>query len=390
MNNQNLESRDHLRANAAMSDQEVLLQRSNIMSTPAFSSSSKELTRKVCAGYQHLSMTLTRYKRRAEWLSQLNTLHGRFAGLLDLTSMIETYSAWLMSLVEHDLLAYHNPDRQRTHLFCSIHGPARRQLLEETEVILAHLATGRVTDIRHRGFHLAIFEVNHHQERGILFILRQRSGFELWEWFLVCETMEVLKENLQRGLEYEELYEQARRDSLTGLANRRVLEERLETFLEIARRHGHPLTLASMDLDHFKQINDTFGHARGDEVLQQIGRVLAGNIRNSDLLVRMGGDEFMLVLPDTDREAARRLVKRLTAAVEKLDLASSGQKLGISIGLSQWRPQYSKEEWLQRADESLYQVKGNKRVRAAGGRARQDSVFLSAIGAPLLRKIGGR
>jgi diguanylate cyclase (GGDEF)-like protein len=163
---------------------------------------------------------------------------------------------------------------------------------------------------------------------------------------------------------YEDLFAQARRDMLTGLDNRRVFEERIGAMLETARRHNRPITVASMDLDHFKQINDTLGHAAGDTALQMVAKALTGMVRNSDLLVRMGGDEFVLVLPDTGIDAARLLAERLCGAVDGLALnAGDGSRLGVSIGLVQWSPEMSKDEWLQRADEVLYQAKKTGRCR---------------------------
>jgi len=163
---------------------------------------------------------------------------------------------------------------------------------------------------------------------------------------------------------YEDLFAQARRDILTGLDNRRVFEERIGSLLESARRQDRPITVASMDLDHFKQVNDNLGHAAGDIALQRVAKVMTEMVRNSDLLVRMGGDEFVLVLPDTALDAARLLAERLCAAVDGLDInAGNGSKLGMSIGIVQWKPAMSKDDWLQRTDEVLYQAKKTGRCR---------------------------
>jgi diguanylate cyclase (GGDEF)-like protein len=330
------------------------------MNTSAISLSIKGTEQGRSADNQQLE-ALILYKRRTEWLLQVNALQASFAGVLDLVGMIEAFSGWLMDLVPHDLLVYHHPGRQRTQMFCSVHGPKRRKLLHTAKMVLAALAGNGGTGNRHGEIHLASWEVDGGQERSVVLLFRQKWGFETKERCLLKQARAILKESLPRALEYEDLYEQSRRDSLTGLANRRVLEERLITLLESARRHGHPLTLASMDLDHFKLINDTLGHGKGDEVLQQVGRIMAGKIRNGDLLVRMGGDEFVLLMADTDRQAAGHLLKRLKTAVEELDIGV-GWKLEISIGVSQWQPGYSRDEWFQRADENLYQAKAVKRI----------------------------
>ena len=163
-------------------------------------------------------------------------------------------------------------------------------------------------------------------------------------------VLEVLSEPLQRALDYEDLFDQVRQDSLTGLANRRVFDEQIPPLLASARRHGFPVTLCSMDLDKFKQVNDQFGHAEGDRVLRQVALTFAKMVRSSDILVRMGGDEFFLVLPYTDLQSAHCLGQRLCHAVDALDIFSKpGEKFGVSIGLVQWHPDLSKEEWIQNA-----------------------------------------
>ncbi len=174
--------------------------------------------------------------------------------------------------------------------------------------------------------------------------------------------MKILREPLQRALEYEDLYEQASRDSLTGLANRRVFDERIDSIIGGAGRHGYSVTLACLDLDKFKQINDTFGHMVGDLVLQKVSRIMEGMVRSCDLLVRMGGDEFMLVMSNTNLAEAEILAGRICEAIESVDLPSAGRgQLGVSIGLSEWNPELKKEDWIQQADEALYKAKENGR-----------------------------
>jgi diguanylate cyclase (GGDEF)-like protein len=200
--------------------------------------------------------------------------------------------------------------------------------------------------------------------QGCLMLLRRGTCIKAEETQILRDALEILGEPMQRAIMYEDLFAQARRDMLTGLDNRRVFEERIGAMLETARRHNRPITVASMDLDHFKQINDTLGHAAGDTALQMVAKALTGMVRNSDLLVRMGGDEFVLVLPDTGIDAARLLAERLCGAVDGLALnAGDGSRLGVSIGLVQWSPEMSKDEWLQRADEVLYQAKKTGRCR---------------------------
>jgi diguanylate cyclase (GGDEF)-like protein len=208
------------------------------------------------------------------------------------------------------------------------------------------------------------------QEGDRLLLLRRNRAIKTLDSELLDEVLNIFSESLQRSLDYEDIFEQARHDALTGLANRRVFEERVEQLMESCRRYGHTVTLASMDLDNFKQLNDSLGHAVGDQTLQRVAFTMKGMVRNSDLLVRMGGDEFVLVMQDTDLRAAGILAERLCKAVENLDIETGGNsRLGISIGLAQWHGDMPKDEWIQQADEVLYEAKaaGRSQVRCATG-----------------------
>ncbi|HID70045.1 MAG TPA: diguanylate cyclase, partial [Desulfobacterales bacterium] len=181
---------------------------------------------------------------------------------------------------------------------------------------------------------------------------------------LINESLLILAESLRRGLEYEELFESARKDALTGLGNRRVFEERISEIMAGARRYNRPLTMASLDLDYFKQVNDNLGHQRGDQVLKLVADAFSQSIRSTDLLVRIGGDEFLLVMDDTDQKSGRILAERLCQAVDDMGVWSDANtKLGVSIGLTQWKREESLEEWMERADDILYNAKAEGRSR---------------------------
>jgi len=312
-----------------------------------------------------LLVELDRYRQQSEWLKQVNELHARLAGATDLQGMIEAFSVWLMPRVQHDLIAYRSIEQKRLHLICSGHGPDRRQAMQAAEEVFSRVNCQLDDTCCEWGdFYVQQWQLELASVRGCLMLLRRGKCIEAAESRILDNALDILGEPLQRALDYEDLFEQARRDMLTGLCNRRVFEERIGSLLETSRRHGHPITVASMDLDHFKQINDSLGHAAGDEALRMVAKTLEGMVRNSDLLVRMGGDEFVLVMPDTTVEAASILAERLCCAVDRLSLdAGDGSRLGISIGLVQWRSEFSREEWLQRADETLYQAKKDGRGR---------------------------
>lgn len=309
---------------------------------------------------------LDNLRRQSERLDLINRLHNRMAGVLSLSGMIEAYSVWLMPLVAHELIGYNNSQRKKRHLFCSGHGPYRRNAIALAERLIdektppvkpASIADGRFA-------YKWIFETS--DDSGILLILKQ--GYELRdeEMDLVNDSLEILAECLRRGLEYDQLFERASCDMLTGLNNRRVFEDRIHGMMDSARRYHNPLTMVSMDLDHFKQINDNLGHQKGDEVLKAVAAVLKRAVRSTDLLVRMGGDEFLLVLDNTDLPNGRILAERLCQAISDLDIkADEDRKLGVSIGMSELRRGETLKQWLERTDDILYHAKVEGRSRVA-------------------------
>ncbi len=307
------------------------------------------------------------HRRKVEQLALINELHGRLARAIDLPGMIEALSVWLLSHVEHELIAYNNPARNRRYLFCSCHGPKRRRVMQIAGEIFD---AGKDPDNGPVDEEYFVYQWRLNSQfddcDSVLLVCRQRLDSR--QSNLVREALNVLQEPLQRALEYEDLFELANHDALTGLANRRVFEDRIGPLLDSARRHQHPVSLAAMDLDHFKQVNDTHGHAEGDRVLQKVAEVMRETIRSSDLLVRMGGDEFLLVLPATSLDAARNLARRLVARVRALDIRAGGHQLGVSIGLVQWQPGMSREALLQKADQALYRAKDAGRSRVATAR----------------------
>jgi two-component system chemotaxis response regulator CheY len=156
----------------------------------------------------------------------------------------------------------------------------------------------------------------------------------------------------------QRLAAQALTDELTGLANRRHGAHELERAVSLATRHGHLLALARVDVDHFKQINDTYGHQAGDRVLAEVARRLAGAVRGGDELARWGGDEFVAILPDTDREGGLRAAERLRAAVAATPVPVDGVEVDvtISVGWAHWAGD-TPDDLLARADRALYQAK---------------------------------
>lgn len=162
---------------------------------------------------------------------------------------------------------------------------------------------------------------------------------------------------------YMEAQLDAYTDFLTGLRNRRYLELALERELFRVQRYGRPLSLVVLDLDGFKAVNDTHGHEAGDRVLKALATCLEGHIRQSDRAVRLGGEEFAVLLPETDLAHALALSERLRQAVARLKVPPAGP-LTASFGVAQASPTDSPLSLLKRADEALYRAKrqGKNRV----------------------------
>jgi two-component system cell cycle response regulator len=176
----------------------------------------------------------------------------------------------------------------------------------------------------------------------------------------------------------EELVEQSRRletlifeDPLTGLANRRFILTQLGSLVSGSRRHGRPLSIAIVDIDHFKAVNDAHGHPVGDQVLVAVTGALRSHMRAEDHLGRLGGEEFLTVLPDTDHDAAWAAAERMREEVAATAIAHEGSDLGVtvSLGVATWEPDEPPELLLRRADDALYAAKGGGRDQVASARA---------------------
>jgi diguanylate cyclase (GGDEF)-like protein len=167
------------------------------------------------------------------------------------------------------------------------------------------------------------------------------------------------------------LTDQVGSDPLTGCANRRTLESRLLADLRLARRRQTAVAVAVIDVDHFKQINDTRGHPVGDLVLQQIASLMLGTARESDTVSRVGGDEFVIVLPDTDRDGATTFIERLRERVMEFTFGAPGAPLRITmsagVAVAGVPGASDPDQLLADADRSLYRAKTEGRNRVCVG-----------------------
>jgi diguanylate cyclase (GGDEF)-like protein len=160
------------------------------------------------------------------------------------------------------------------------------------------------------------------------------------------------------------LVQQANTDALTGAFNRRFLDPCIAEMIERKRRHGAPASLLLIDIDHFKRINDRFGHASGDEVLRTLVRTFSERKRALDRLFRYGGEEFVLLLPDTATADALGVAERLRALAQATPMLD--EPVTVSIGVAGLEDGQTQDEWLRRADGALYEAKNAGRNRVVG------------------------
>jgi diguanylate cyclase (GGDEF)-like protein len=169
----------------------------------------------------------------------------------------------------------------------------------------------------------------------------------------------------------EDLRAQAATDPLTGVPNRRSFESTARREVERARRYAKPFAILALDIDHFKRVNDTYGHDIGDIVLKSMAEVCLTKLRATDILARLGGEEFAMLLPETDIEAAATLAERMRMAIETTPIATAKGALPItvSLGVAQHAPnEPTIDAAMKRADEALYEAKHSGRNRVVVAR----------------------
>lgn len=219
---------------------------------------------------------------------------------------------------------------------------------------------------------------------GALLVAEAPADTILTRWLTTMVTLLVaglLVSRLHRSLQgsVDELTRQTRIDSLTGALNRNALSERAESEFSRAQRERTPTSVIEVDVDGFKQLNDNHGHPAGDEVLQRVARALESETRRSDVVARVGGDEFAVLLPRTSAAEARLIAERLREAAQD-GLAAGGTTAALSVGVAttDGPPALSFEQLWAAADAAMYEAKrsGGDGVRAAQGVARRASVPL--------------
>ncbi len=239
-------------------------------------------------------------------------------------------------------------------------------LLVEASCLTCHAKQGyRVGDIRGGisvSFRVSELQAQLHQNMALVVTLATLTTLLLLGaiYFLFRQLVRRLKE-ARAQLEYL-----AASDALTGLANRRSIMQALDEELERHQRSGEPFSCTLLDVDHFKLVNDTYGHLVGDAVLRQIALQLKVTLRTYDRVGRYGGEEFLCLLPGADLATARVAAERLREAIHAKVTSGQGEKISASFGIAWWQPDEDATQLLARADQAMYRAKMDGRNRVEG------------------------
>ncbi|WP_283190288.1 GGDEF domain-containing protein [Pseudomonas sp. PMCC200344] len=221
-----------------------------------------------------------------------------------------------------------------------------------------------------RGHHSISYSLSHEGEHLGDLVFRRNQRFSEQEQGNLESLLSALLYPMRNALLYRAATQSALRDPLTDTGNRIAMDQTLQRETEMSRRHLQPLSLLMLDIDHFKRINDNHGHSAGDDVLKAVAASIKNQLRNVDMVFRFGGEEFLILLSNTSREAAAMVGERLRFAVQAEEYSADGDaiELTVSLGCSTLLPGESAESLLRRADSALYVAKreGRNRLAMAG------------------------
>ncbi|MFH1395115.1 MAG: diguanylate cyclase [Candidatus Omnitrophota bacterium] len=238
---------------------------------------------------------------------------------------------------------------------------ADEELKNKVSVVRSGLRSVLCVPIKARREMIGVIYLDNHLVKGLF------TREDLWVLHLIASQAGVSIENAR-------LYKRAVTDGLTGLYNHVFFENYLMKSVEQAKRYGKRLSVMMIDIDHFKDFNDRYGHQVGDLVIRSVSDLIMNNLRKSDLSARYGGDEFVAVMPETGKEASRRIADRIRRAVEIHKVKYAGRsgeeelKVTVSIGISELEDGTDRIKLLEEADKALYDVKesGRNGVKVAG------------------------
>ncbi|WP_248749308.1 GGDEF domain-containing protein [Pseudomonas sp. MWU15-20650] len=233
-----------------------------------------------------------------------------------------------------------------------------------------HQASDLRLELGHRGHHCVSYTLSHEGEHLGELIFRRNQRFLEEELSQLESLLATLLFPMRNALLYRAATRTALRDPLTETGNRVAMDQTLQREIDMARRHLTPLSLVMLDIDHFKAINDTHGHATGDTILRAVAAAIKSQLRNVDMVFRFGGDEFLILLSNTGRDAAGLVGERLRQKTQAQDywVGETRIELTVSLGCSTLLAAESAESLLRRADNALYVAKreGRNRLAMAG------------------------
>ena len=233
-----------------------------------------------------------------------------------------------------------------------------------------HKATDLRLEFGQRGHHSISYSLSHEGEHLGELVFRRNRRFSDQEQGHLESLLSALLFPMRNTLLYRAATQSALRDPLTDTGNRIAMDQTLQREIDMSRRHLQPLSLLMLDIDHFKRINDDHGHSAGDEVLKAVAAAIKSQLRNVDMVFRFGGEEFLILLSNTGREAAALVGERLRFATQAKEYSADGKsvELTVSLGCSTLLPGESAESLLRRADSALYVAKreGRNRLAMAG------------------------
>ena len=309
-------------------------------------------------------------------LSLLNHLTQALAGPLNSESIARSLFTGLVGLVPVDVIGLGRPDPHRvwtwsrTTAYEAQEQRVRAHLLSRFNAQAAPIAQAHAQVFRwssglpetERPAQMTIPLTFSPKSQGLLYVERQQGTFSESELQLLSMVGTSLSLALHNAAIHQQMQELASRDGLTGLLNRRTLEEVLSRELKAGMRYRASACLILVDVDHFKQVNDLFGHVGGDRVLTGIATVMQEAVRDTDSVGRYGGEEFGIVLPHTDLARAVVLAERLRDQIEHHAFVVDGGsvRITVSVGIAQIPDKTigTVPEWMAAADAALYEAKG--------------------------------
>jgi len=245
-----------------------------------------------------------------------------------------------------------------------------QRLVPLDALVYQHKPSDLRLEFGQRGHHSISYSLSHEGESMGELVFRRNQRFSDQEQGHLESLLSALLYPMRNALLYRTATRSALRDPLTDTGNRIAMDQTLQREIEMARRHLHPLSLLMLDIDHFKRINDSHGHSAGDEVLKAVAAAIKAQLRNVDMVFRFGGEEFLILLSNTGRDAAAMVGERLRQAAQAKDYWADGTliELTVSLGCSTLLPGESAESLLRRADSALYVAKreGRNRLAMAG------------------------